>query len=493
VNDLVRADDTFDLNDPLCTTRGEGEIRLLDIAAEQKDTPFANYLLDHDADSTICHHGTQGFLQPIIAGRAEKAAATLQITTLEASNATLAAQIAALQDQLRIAQTHLPPVAGLPIAVVDPTTVPGYSLVGTRMHDMNNPLSMLAVAAGGSLYALAMVGNASIASAYIASQTFAAMAAAPCLLADKSMNALFNGAVSASKHLPAGLHLPDRENHYYFTKSFGVAASLTALLSTAAFTMGLLLPIRAVLIGLPCIIGVGLMSAALGNNGTDRKAIRQELFAKFHTTQPDLNMENWGKVGSIVLGMWRNEGIAVHFQRNLDTSTYERLSCLLPGSGKLKAEQLHKAETIATAARIAAARYNVAILKASYAATGHRVVPSSGLNNNCAIHSLLMHATGDFDSSHEADAAVYKEWLVANFPDEVRNASSALMSDMQHMEALIAKINQDHGTDMLVHFVVADAAGQPLESVGTGTGRDHVRIFDQMGHFEALLPPPVIV
>ncbi len=113
------------------------------------------------------------------------------------------------------------------------------------------------------------------------------------------------------------------------------------------------------------------------------------------------------------------------------------------------------------------------------------IKPNSGKENNCLLISLLQHATGDYDSQHSKRAQHYKS-ILQNVSKGTINSFDPLYSDSDWTIFMINKINQDYGTDISVDFYSADGDGKPAV-LRVGQGKNSVIIFDQGGHFEAVI------
>ena len=113
------------------------------------------------------------------------------------------------------------------------------------------------------------------------------------------------------------------------------------------------------------------------------------------------------------------------------------------------------------------------------------IKPNSGKENNCLLISLLQHATGDYDSQHSKRAQHYKS-ILQNISKGTINSFDPLYSDSDWTTFMINKINQDYGTDFSVDFYSADGDGKPAV-LSVGQGKKSVIIFDQGGHFEAVI------
>ena len=126
-------------------------------------------------------------------------------------------------------------------------------------------------------------------------------------------------------------------------------------------------------------------------------------------------------------------------------------------------------------------------LRAWFNQNGYRVIPNNGKSNNCLLISLLQHTTGDYTSQHSEEAAKYKSILEAQSKGDI-GLLDPLYSDTALITELIDRIGRDHGREMSVNFCFADAEGN-LAQRTVGSGLNPVWIFDQGGHFEAVLPP----
>ncbi len=117
----------------------------------------------------------------------------------------------------------------------------------------------------------------------------------------------------------------------------------------------------------------------------------------------------------------------------------------------------------------------------------YQVISNSGKNNNCLLISLLQHATGDYRSEHHEKAAHYKSILEKESNFHIGRLDP-LYFDTHLIANLIHRIGKDHGREMSVNFCFADADGNYAEHI-VGSGNNTVMVFDQGGHYEAVLPP----
>ena len=113
------------------------------------------------------------------------------------------------------------------------------------------------------------------------------------------------------------------------------------------------------------------------------------------------------------------------------------------------------------------------------------VVPNQGKNQNCLLISLIQHATGNYKSQHAKAASDYKDLLIRQSQGQI-GKFDALHDDSELITALVKRINARYQTDMRVDFYTADLDGNPaIRSVGDG--KKPVIIFNQVGHFEAVV------
>ncbi len=113
------------------------------------------------------------------------------------------------------------------------------------------------------------------------------------------------------------------------------------------------------------------------------------------------------------------------------------------------------------------------------------VVPNKGKNMNCLVISLLQHVTGIYDNEHTEEASRYKDMLVNSSQGQI-GKYDPLYHDIPLITALVYKINEDKESDMKVNFYSAGHDGK-LGIWSVGEGKNEVIIFDQAGHYEAVV------
>ena len=124
-------------------------------------------------------------------------------------------------------------------------------------------------------------------------------------------------------------------------------------------------------------------------------------------------------------------------------------------------------------------------LRKWFDANNYLIKPNSGKENNCLLISLLQHVTGNYDCQHTKRAQHYKS-ILQNVSKGTINSFDPLFSDSDWTTFMINKINQDYETDFSVDFYSADTDGKPAV-LRVGQGKNPVVIFDQGGHFEAVI------
>ena len=125
-------------------------------------------------------------------------------------------------------------------------------------------------------------------------------------------------------------------------------------------------------------------------------------------------------------------------------------------------------------------------LRTWFTQSGFDIVRNSGGgSNNCLLISLLQHATGDYSSEHAADVHHYRQQLMKW--DKTIQATDPLPSSGEIIKRLINQIIKDKGSEH--RFAIA---GPGLGSEPSwhfyGEGKDYAIIFDQSGHYEAVIP-----
>ena len=125
---------------------------------------------------------------------------------------------------------------------------------------------------------------------------------------------------------------------------------------------------------------------------------------------------------------------------------------------------------------------------------GFDIIPNSGKNSNCLLISMVQHAKGNYSSEHDADVnglrQTVKDYTKHHYPDNPSINDYSLLSDDDVTDMLVEKINLEipHVEDKLSFcFVTADIDGQPLWR-RVGDGPKMAIIFDQGGHYEAVIP-----
>lgn len=112
-------------------------------------------------------------------------------------------------------------------------------------------------------------------------------------------------------------------------------------------------------------------------------------------------------------------------------------------------------------------------------------IPNGGQGkNNCLIISLLQHASGDYRSPDPTVVETYKALLTKHGV----GPSAALLPDDAAFKTLITKINKDFDRDLKVYYIQANASTDPPYSfLECDIGSEPVVVWDQVGHFEALV------
>lgn len=125
---------------------------------------------------------------------------------------------------------------------------------------------------------------------------------------------------------------------------------------------------------------------------------------------------------------------------------------------------------------------------------GFQIVKNSGKDANCLLISMTQHATGNFESEHSAEVASLREEVKAytkkHHPHRASMNDHSLYSDGKIMAQLVTEINKkisDKDKQLTFWIATADHDGQPgWRKVGDGPKM--AIIFDQAGHYEAVIP-----
>ena len=125
-------------------------------------------------------------------------------------------------------------------------------------------------------------------------------------------------------------------------------------------------------------------------------------------------------------------------------------------------------------------------LRTWFTQSGFDIVRNSGGgSNNCLLISLLQHVTGDYSSEHLVEVSHYRSELMQR--DKTIEKNDPLPSSGKHIEDLIDLILEEKKCTR--RFAIA---GPGLGSEPSwhfyGKGKEYAIIFDQSGHYEAVIP-----
>lgn len=110
---------------------------------------------------------------------------------------------------------------------------------------------------------------------------------------------------------------------------------------------------------------------------------------------------------------------------------------------------------------------------------------SGGGSNNCLLISLLQHATGDYRSEHAAEVHHYRQQLMKW--DQTIKKNDPLPSSGKLIEDLIELVLKDKKCNRRFAIAGPGLGTQPSWHF-YGSGKDYAIIFDQSGHYEAVVP-----
>ena len=108
-----------------------------------------------------------------------------------------------------------------------------------------------------------------------------------------------------------------------------------------------------------------------------------------------------------------------------------------------------------------------------------------GGHNDCLLISLMQHATGNYDSEHSADVESFRVFLNRLDPSIQRN--DALPGMHEAIRKLVDELNKGKDDKLRIAIVAPGKNGEPTYHY-YGEGTRYAMIFDQTGHFEAVVP-----
>lgn len=126
---------------------------------------------------------------------------------------------------------------------------------------------------------------------------------------------------------------------------------------------------------------------------------------------------------------------------------------------------------------------------------GFDIIQNSGAQSNCLLISMIQHAKANYSTEHQAEVnelrRKVKEFTQKHYPDNPSINDYSLNSDDKLTYALVEEINQEiiHPDDKLSFWFVTaqDVDGNPFWR-RVGDGPKMAIIFDQGGHYEAVIP-----
>lgn len=131
-------------------------------------------------------------------------------------------------------------------------------------------------------------------------------------------------------------------------------------------------------------------------------------------------------------------------------------------------------------------RVNTDKLRSWLDANGFDVVKNGGGgHNDCLLISLLQHATGNYDSEHAAEVKSCRAFLNKLDPSIERN--DVLPGMHEAIGKLVDELNKGKDEKLRVAIVAPGKNGEATYHY-YGEGKRYAMIFDQTGHFEAVVP-----
>lgn len=120
-----------------------------------------------------------------------------------------------------------------------------------------------------------------------------------------------------------------------------------------------------------------------------------------------------------------------------------------------------------------------------------RIATNTGHGNNCALLSLMQHASGNYHADYREMAQEIKAELAEKFPGEVEgtNAMLGASMDRQSFRYALQKINEKFHVNMDVYVIQAGYNGLPVmaEPRNPAPGKTPVVLWNSGSHFEAVV------
>ena len=120
-----------------------------------------------------------------------------------------------------------------------------------------------------------------------------------------------------------------------------------------------------------------------------------------------------------------------------------------------------------------------------------QIATNTGHGNNCALLSLMQHASGNYHADYREMAEEIKAELAEKFPEEVEGTCAMLDASMdrQSFRYALQKINEKFHVNMDVYVIQAGYNGLPVmaEPRNPASGKTPVVLWNSGSHFEAVV------
>ena len=128
---------------------------------------------------------------------------------------------------------------------------------------------------------------------------------------------------------------------------------------------------------------------------------------------------------------------------------------------------------------------------------GFQIVHNSGKDASCLLISMAQHATEHYESEHydkvNSLRKTVRDYTEKNHPTTVSMNDYSLFSDGKFMHHLVKEVNDtilNQDRKLTFWIATADLGGQPAWRK-VGNGPRMAIIFDQGGHYEAVIPKEI--
>ena len=221
-------------------------------------------------------------------------------------------------------------------------------------------------------------------------------------------------------------------------------------------------------------------------------ATKEQQQALLHKDEKSLQRANDRALAEAILASLAEESRA--------SSANSDLSCIHtadPDNTDVRSERLAPGTITPSQSHYDASRQINKQLASWFDHHGFQVVHNSGKDANCLLISMAQHATENYTTEHcdlvNSLRKTVKDHTEKTHPNRASMNDYSLFSDGEFMNRLVEEVNGNimHPENRLTLWVAtADIGGQPAWRK-VGNGPRMAIIFDQAGHYEAVIPKEI--